>query len=183
MLLMNGHRYFYHVTPKINLPSIQNTGIDPQKISCHSEHHSEWEPYHVMRYCPVNCLHDYDQQLKARESPPPPEPTDSAPFYEDVQTEEVQTVVFRTYVKTFLMHPFGLDHSHMAVIDEVDDLIKRSPVPHLVADDFIKLFKNSNSISCYEIIDPTELEVCLTPSLFIDSRDDSLFQPLGSLIF
>jgi hypothetical protein len=167
------HQHFYHFTLDCyRLASIKKRGLDPWYESDESGYaRRNREPGKAIRYCTKqSCgvkVGLSTANVRAR----------------DCRTDlrsaaNVQVVLLRTKATYLLDRSFGLDHSFGDIDVAVDVKLEESKQPQLTADQFIQLVTQFGVISCYQIIRPDELEICMDDIATFCKSLNGQFAPL-----
>jgi hypothetical protein len=143
-------KYFYHGTLDSKLDSIRKSGIHPKYEHERSSYFDRRGEPKAMRYCIKRklCL-----ALSAAET--------QAPAFDSDRGIPVPSsggrALLRTPAEALLSRNFGLDYSHGPMAEKAKSILNAGR--QLTADDFIDLVSEYGSISCYEVIPASKLEI------------------------
>jgi hypothetical protein len=150
------HQHFYHFTLDCyRLASIKKRGLDPRYESDESGYARRCrEPGKAIRYCTKQSF-----GLKVGLNTAN---VRAGGCRTDLRSAgNIRVVLLRTKALYLLDRSFGLDHSFGDIDAEVDVTLEESKQTQLTADQFIQLVTQFGVISCYEIIRPDELDICI----------------------
>ena len=139
------HRHFYHFTLDCYLASIKRLGLDPSFESDESRTGRLRNPGKAIRYCTESTC-GLDAGFSAVRG-------------SDLAAKN-KRVLLRTKATYLLDRLFGLDHSFGDMAAEAELALKSNQL-ELSANEFILLVTKFGVISCYDVIRPNELEICL----------------------
>lgn len=160
-------QFFYHGTPSKNLASIKEHGLHPGHESEESSYGGRnREPSKALRY----CIKQHTGLAMSAAGTRAQEWNPRAEFWETPSDAEI--LLLRVRASALLARSFGLDHSFGDVRIAVEGLLASKET--VSAEEFIDLIERFGSISCYELIPPEDIEICVdkTPS------PDGAFAPL-----
>lgn len=154
--LIHAEKYVFHFTLKQRIGSIKTKGLDPSYESEDSRYAiRNCEPGDAMRYCfklglPVGYSTAISRSQRDGE----------------YVTRQEDVVLLRAPANALLSRSFGLDHSNADVTTKTPDQVTALIRPFSLAE-FIDIVQKTGVISCYEIIPPSELEICIQSEYFL----------------
>ncbi len=148
------HQFFYHGTPSKNLASIKENGLHPRHESEDSNYVGRnREPSKALRY----CIKQHTGMAMSAAGTRAQEWNPRVEFWETPL--EAGMLFLRVPASVLLARSFGLDHSFGDVRILVEGVLASKKT--VSAEEFIDLIERFGSISCYDIIPPEHLEICL----------------------
>ena len=163
LILAKQYSHFYHVTKPRNLQSIAATGIDPTYESDESRYPGRiCEPPDAMRFVLREMIPDGFSAINKGRIVDPSNDTD-------------KPVLLRVPAMSVLGRNFGLEHSHAVVIADVQ---WNTGAERITAAQFMKVFNKTRSISCYDLIPASEIDLSLIPDVLKgEGPFESLIKP------
>lgn len=151
--LAREHKYFYHFTLDQHASSIKQFGLDPRFEGDDSSYpNRDREPSKAIRYCT-------EQNLALGLSAASTRQTVWDPSAEMHVPGPARIILLRTPANCLLEKPFGLDHSFSDAARSAEQILQTRP--SLSADEFHDIVTRFGAVSCYAVIPPTELEICI----------------------